>query len=1027
MKRITLTFFALLIACVSFALNPITGTTSVCVALTTTLANDTTGGSWTSGATSIASINASTGIVTGIAGGTANITYTFSGRRVFTVVTVIALPAISGTPNACVGLTSTLTGSPSGGTWSSSNTAKASVSSTGEVTAIASGSAVITYTAPTGCYKTIAFTCKALPNPITGTKSVCVGTTNTVLCTPTGVSWTSSNTSIATISALSGLVGGVAPGNATITYLLGSGCYSTTEVTVYPFPSVSGADSVCPGLSTTISSSYPGGTWSCSPGSTATIGASTGVLTGAASVATGAIVSTAATVTYTMTLGCKVMKTVIVTTVPAKISGSTRICMGVPITLTPNTAGGSWSSSNTAVETLDATAGIATGVATGSAYITYTIPGSGGACFTRTLSVVNPAAHALTGDSTICVGGKVHLDEFYVFGGGTLTSSDPGVAVCSTPYNWIIYGISPGTATITFTVDLTGCSSTHSVTVSNTMPDITGNTNICIGATSTLSNLSTGGKWFSSNTSVASVNYSSGVVTGVATGTSLITYRMIPGDSCMTTTVVTVAPYPSAGSISGASSACVGSTTTLTDGTTGGSWSSSNTSVASVDNTGIVTGLASGTAVISYSVTNPCSTAVATKIITVNPLPVAGSISGTDTVCYNTNISLTDAAPGGSWSSSNTSIATVNSSGLVHGIYPGTAIISYTVTNSCGTAYAVKTIVVSGCCHTSSLVINTGYSPATGSAIPGQETDGEAAVTDPKWFVSAISTDAYNAIADSFIGDTVVPVALGSCADIISDVLPFYGAGAWATNSASGWITAQNSHGYFTHGGTPFYSMTLSRKFNLDQSDVIAYDFNIANDNYIASVDIDGTSLSIADTAGYPNFNFDHFRNFPGTVLLASGLHTLNITIVNFNVPETTIYNPTGLNLYGTLASNSGAYSILSESAACSSSTACAGEGRHAGATMGSIASSGFISLFPDPNRGTFTIKGNLSGKTTGKEVRIEVVDMLGKVVYKDITAVHDNNINKNITLGNNIPNGIYLLRIKNDQVNETIRFSLDK
>jgi len=64
---------------------------------------------------------------------------------------------------------------------------------------------------------------------------------------------------------------------------------------------------------------------------------------------------------------------------------------------------------------------------------------------------------------------------------------------------------------------------------------------------------------------------------------------------------------------------------------------------------------------------------------------------------------------------------------------------------------------------------------------------------------------------------------------------------------------------------------------------------------------------------------------------------------------------------------------------------------------------------------------------TNGKEAAIEVTDMLGKTVYKDVASFENGNINKNITLGNNIPNGVYLVRIKNGDVSRVIKFTLDR
>jgi hypothetical protein len=150
--------------------------------------------------------------------------------------------------------------------------------------------------------------------------------------------------------------------------------------------------------------------------------------------------------------------------------------------------------------------------------------------------------------------------------------------------------------------------------------------------------------------------------------------------------------YPEA--ISGTSTVCVGSTITLSSATTGGTWSSSNTGVATVNSSGVVSGVASGNATISYTATGSLGTGTITRVVTVNPLPDAGTITGTATVTAGSTTTLSNATTGGAWSSSATGIATVGSTGIVTGVAAGTATISYTVTNSCGSAIATQVVIV---------------------------------------------------------------------------------------------------------------------------------------------------------------------------------------------------------------------------------------------------------------------------------------------------------------------------------------------
>lgn len=105
--------------------------------------------------------------------------------------------------------------------------------SSGVVTGVAAGSPIITYTLPTGCFTTTAFVVNPNPAAITGTMTVCVGLTTTLAnATPSGT-WSSSNTSQATVVAGTGVVTGVADRYAYnylyITNRLYRGYYSNSE------------------------------------------------------------------------------------------------------------------------------------------------------------------------------------------------------------------------------------------------------------------------------------------------------------------------------------------------------------------------------------------------------------------------------------------------------------------------------------------------------------------------------------------------------------------------------------------------------------------------------------------------------------------------------------------------------------------------------------------------------------------------------------------------------------------------------
>lgn len=139
--------------------------------------------------------------------------------------------SISGGGTVCAGTTTTLTGTPSGGTWTSSNPGVASIgSSSGISTPVAAGTTVITYT-ESGLTATSTLTVNAAPAAITGTMSTCIGATTLLSNTDAGGTWSSSDAAIATVDA-TGNVTGVASGTATVTYTGTTGCYVTSALTV---------------------------------------------------------------------------------------------------------------------------------------------------------------------------------------------------------------------------------------------------------------------------------------------------------------------------------------------------------------------------------------------------------------------------------------------------------------------------------------------------------------------------------------------------------------------------------------------------------------------------------------------------------------------------------------------------------------------------------------------------------------------------------------------------------------------------
>ena len=652
---------------------PIAGTTRICLGATSALSDNPPAGTWSSSNTSIAPVSTSGGVLTGAATGTAAITYTMTnGCRTTAGVTIDPVPLpIGGSKRLCTGSSATLSDGLSGGIWTSANTAVATIGSgSGLVNGIAAGTASITYRFPAGCFAVTTVTVDTSPSAILPVAAiVCEGNTVTMSNAVSGGSWISSSTGTATIGSASGTLTGIAAGTTAITYTLGSGCSIATTASVNPLPAaITGTTSVCAGGEVSLTDVTAGGAWSISGTAIATVG-SAGTVAGISAGKTD--------ITYTLPTACMVTVSFTVNPLPAAITGKKDVCTGFNTTLSDATAGGIWTSSATCAS-ISGSTGTVTGIAPGTAAITYTL---GTGCIAADSVIVNPLPTAVLGTKNMCLGFSTTLSD--ATAPGTWSTSSTAVVVGAT--TGIVTGMSTGTATVTYTLP-TGCLSTDDVTVNRLPSAITGDTLICVGATTSLTDTLTGGTWASGAPGVATID-AAGTATGTGAGTATITYTSPLGCTAMTT--VTVNPYITP--IKGPSSVCKGAAAMLSDDIAGGTWSSSNT-FASVSASGIVTGIAAGSTTISYSALNVCGTA--TAIITVKPLPYAGSITGPVKVCSGTAISLTDTVSGGDWTAGNSAVASVDATGTVFGVTAGTVLISYTSTNSCGKATAVQTVTV---------------------------------------------------------------------------------------------------------------------------------------------------------------------------------------------------------------------------------------------------------------------------------------------------------------------------------------------
>jgi len=628
---------------------------------------------YTSTNTNIATINSS-GVITGKGNGTTTIRvsvcqeygdFCVFGTATVTVTTKVTGVTISPTSATIyMGETKTFTAtltpptaSNKNVTWSSSNTNVATVDQNGKVTPKANGTTTITVRTNDGNYTASAqVTVKTKVTGITvspTSATINMGETKTFTATISPstasnktVNWTSSNTNVATVDS-NGKVTPKANGTTTITATSAENSSIKASATVTVQTKVTGV---------TISP-------------------------------TSATINMGETKTFTAT-----------------ISPSTASNKNV-----------NWTSSNTNVATVDST-GKVTPKANGTTTIKVTTADGSKTASASVTVRTNATGVTLNKTSTIIEVGKTETLSATVTpsttSDKTITWSSANTSVATVDSNGKVTAVSNGetdiiartTNGITARCRVNVVTSVDGIHLSKTStelkPDQTETLTYVIYP-STASNQSV--TWSSNNTSVATV--SNGVITAKAPGTAIITVKTADGSKQDQCTVKVITPVTRVKLNKNSTVLAVGQTDTFSatitpSGATykGVSWSSSNASVATVSDEGVVTAVSAGQAEITVTTDEGGKTDVATVTVYV---PVDGihlseeelSIpkGGTATLSYSIYPS-TASNQNVTWSSSKIEVATISDEGVITAKEPGTTII--TVTTADGSKSASATVTV---------------------------------------------------------------------------------------------------------------------------------------------------------------------------------------------------------------------------------------------------------------------------------------------------------------------------------------------
>ena len=678
-----------------------------------------TGATWTSSDPAIVAVsttNAGSATLQGVSAGAATVTATLKGKSATMAVTVSARPVtlsrIELTPaNATVAKGGTLqftaTGVFSDGTtqdftasatWASSDETRATVSTAGLLSGLAPGTTEVTAAKDglTGRL-TVSVTSAALlgldltpagptlsvaaRQQFTATARLSDGTTQVVT---NEAAWSSAETTVASVDG-AGMVTTHAAGTSVLTATL-NGLTGTTTLTVSAATLTSlelspAAPSLARGSTTQLTATgrYSDGssrdvtgqaTWLSATPAVASV-SSTGLAT-ALTVGTSSISATLGSLSGNATLTVTAATLVALAVTPA----ATSLARGRTQQLT---ATGTYSDAS--MQDL-------------SAQVTWT----SGTPATATVSGTGLVTAAEVGTSTLTA---------------TLGARSGTATLTVTPAELVSIAVSPATASI-------ARGRTQAFVATGTYSD------------SSTQNLSATATWTSGTPAVASVT-STGVASGLAVGTSLVTATLgtVSGNATLTVTpavLVSLAVTASNLSIARGRTQQFVATGTMSDGTTQNvsstaTWTSGTTATATVSTTGLATAVAIGTSL--FTATSGAVSGSATLTVTIQELVsiavTAPSLSiargrtqqfvATGTYSDNSTQVLTSVA---TWATGTPATATVNPTGLVTAVAVGTSTVTATSNTVTGSAILTVTAaeIVSIAVTASSLSIAKGRTQA---------------------------------------------------------------------------------------------------------------------------------------------------------------------------------------------------------------------------------------------------------------------------------------------------------------------------
>jgi gliding motility-associated-like protein len=658
-------------------------------------------------------------VFTGVPAGTHVITVIDSrGCTINVSRTVTAGAGLTGsifqTAASCPGINDgTVTLTPTSGVAPYTYSMDGSPSQTSNVfTSVSPGLHTVTFTDALGCQGTRSINVGGGTAPATtatAANTSCAGASNGVIViVPVAGSTYTAGPFTNTTGTFLGLPAGTYP----LTISTSGGCAGTvtpSSVTIAPGAAVtttaSSSAASCPGVNNGSITVAPVGTgtttYTINPGA---ISNTTGIFNGlAAGTYTVSFVTSAGctgTVSPDVVVTASASPTSTATTSPATCPGAsdgtvTVAPVGTGTTYTLNPGG------------LTNTTGIFTGLAAGTYTVTFvTAAGCNGTVTTNPV-VTSGAAPTTTATSVASTCPSVNDGSITVapMGAGTSYTLNPGAITNTTG---VFTGLAAGTYTITF-ITSSGCNGTvptNPVVTSGAAPTTTATSvaTTCPSVNDGTINVAPMGAGTTYTLNPGAITNTTGVFTGLATGTYTVTFVTAAGcaGTVPTNPVVTSGPAPTSTATSVATTCPSVNDGSIAVAPVGTGTTYTLNPGAVTNTTGVFTGLAAGTYTVTFVTAAGCAGTVPTNPVVTSGAAPTSTATSVATTCPSVNDGSITVAPVGTGTTYTLNPGAVtNTTGVFTGLAAGTYTVTFVTAAGCAGTVPTNPVVTSGAAPTS--------------------------------------------------------------------------------------------------------------------------------------------------------------------------------------------------------------------------------------------------------------------------------------------------------------------------------------